>query len=118
MLTVSRKSVTAAVAISLAMCGSAYAGSLATWKPIGSASASGDFAIASANGTAKKPKALRVKVLGNTTADMTIIFSCSKEARLRPGQALVLGVAGSGSCDVIASGSGDGKLTVRIERLR
>lgn len=90
----------------------------ATWKPIGSASASGDFAIASANGEAKRPLGLRVRLLGTTPADVTMIYSCSRDAVMRPGQIVALAIRGAEECTVIASGSGDGRLTIRIEALR
>jgi hypothetical protein len=116
---VSRKAMLAlALAAALIAVTSASAGAFATWRVIGKASASGSFAIASANGEAKRPLALRVRSLGAAPADITAILSCTREANLRTGQVITLGVRGSDSCSVIASGSADGKVSLRIEALR
>jgi hypothetical protein len=106
------------VLVGVLLASAAQAAVSAVWRPIGSASASGDFAIASANGEAKRPLGLRVRLLGNTPSDLSIIYSCSRDAKLRPGQVVTLAIRGAENCNVIASGSGDGRLTIRIEALR
>jgi hypothetical protein len=91
----------------------------AKWRVIGSASASGPFPIASANGDVKSPRGLRVRALGSSIANLTIVYSCSKDAKVAPGATVTLAVAGSDTCNVVASGSNDGgKVTIKIEALK
>jgi hypothetical protein len=51
-------------------------------------------------------------------ADVSVILSCSRDAKLRAGQTVTLGVRGSENCTVIASGSAENRISLRIEALR
>jgi hypothetical protein len=90
----------------------------AKWKIVGQGTATGAFAVASAQADVKRPLALRVRAVGSGPVQTTIVFSCSRDVTLRPGARVVLGVRRSESCNVVASGSGEGRAGLRIEARR
>jgi F420-0:gamma-glutamyl ligase len=124
--TVLKAGLVMAATLSLVIAEPAIAG---TYKRIGSESASGDFAIAIASGTAKKPKAIYVAVIAKPRQQVSVNWTlvCSKGAGAgsKSGgydtssstkRKLRLPMSNSDSCSVSASGSlaRGGKITVRL----
>jgi len=92
------------------------------WHVIGHGSASGDFAAAAASGTASHPHQLAVRVTGKGTQGFAAV-ACSKGYGIGSKSThwsgsglhlLKLPMKGSESCDVTASASGSGRVTVAI----
>ncbi len=117
-----------AIATGLAI-GVAPAATAAVYKRIGSASASGDFAIALASGTAKRPLGVYVSTVATPRQSVSVNWTmvCSKGfgAGSKSGshttsssrkRKLRLPMSNPSSCTVSASGSLEdgGKVTVRL----
>lgn len=126
METVLKAGLAIAVTLSLFITAPAIAG---TYKQIGSKSASGDFAIAIASGTAKTPKAIYVAVIAKPRQQVSVTWTlvCSKGAGAgsKSGnydtssstkRKLRLPMSNSDSCSVSAGGSlaRGGRITVRL----
>jgi hypothetical protein len=122
-----RATVAALVAVSLGTT-AAWASSFA-WRVVGSARASGDFAVASASGTANHPFQLAVRVTNSHGGSVNGfgVVSCSKGYGIGSKSAhysgrspllriLPMPMPASDSCDVVASGSSmaGGTLVVQI----
>lgn len=101
--------------LTLAFAATAGAGS---WRVIGTAKASGDFAVAAANGSAKRPKQLAIRITNSRNGKVTgmAVVSCSKgfgigskssqySGRSPLFKVLPIPMRNSDSCDVVASGS-------------
>lgn len=99
------------------------------WKVVGKGTASGDFAVAAANGTKKQPKAMAVRVLVSRPQAVNVfaVTACikgfgvgSKSAQFKmrapATRVLKLPMSNAESCDVTASASimGGGKVTVQV----
>jgi len=99
------------------------------WRVIGSGRASGDFAVASADGSANRPHMLAVRITNSRGGSVSgfAAVSCSKGFGIGSKSAsysgrspllkvLPLPMRNSDSCDVIASGSSmsGGTLVVQI----
>lgn len=107
--------------VALAWAASAMGGP-ARWRVIGHGSASGDFAVAAARGTAKHPHQLAVKVVGRGARGFAVV-ACSKGFGIGSKSTswhgtglhlLKVPMAGSDSCDVTASAAGSGKVSLQI----
>ena len=95
-------------------------------KVVDRASASGQFAVASAQGTVRRPKALYVRLMGGVESG-TIIVGCARGAsasantytRARPG---VYGIPirphRADVCEVTAGVGGSGRVVVEIRAVR
>jgi hypothetical protein len=94
------------------------------WRVIGKASASGQFAVAAASGSAKRPHAIAVRITGGgggvagfgvvaCSRGIGSIGSTSTNFKGHFGT-LKLPMTNSDSCQVTASASGSGKLKLEI----
>lgn len=108
----------------LAFSGTASSGGTATWKVVKSKSVSGQFAVTGTSVTIGHPKGAAVRFLGSGV-NGHVVWGCSKGLSIASwsrsyGRGLhILGhVRGKDSCDVIASISGQGRITVQILKLR
>lgn len=113
-------------------CATLATGALAatsSWRVVGKGSASGDFAVAAANGTAKRPTAMAVRVLvtKRQTVNVFAVSACAKgfgvgsksaqfKLRAPAMRVLKMPMAKADSCDVTASASitGGGRVTVQV----
>jgi hypothetical protein len=93
------------------------------WRVIGNASASGEFAVAAANGSAKRPNAFAVRVTGGGSVSGLGVVACSKGFTSIGSTStdfkghfakLKLPMKKSDSCQVTASASGSGRLKLEI----
>ena len=110
--------------------GSAIAApSVPGWRTVGQATASGDFAVAAANGTAAHPSQVAVRIVSSRGGSVTglAVVACTKNFGIGSSSTNLKGrsplltvvrmpMRGAESCDVIASGSSmsGGKLLVQI----
>ena len=92
------------------------------WRVVGKGSASGEYAVAAASGSAKHPHQMAVRLTGRRI-DGYAVVACSKgfgvgsktSSYKGAGLHLVkLPMGASDSCDVTASASGAGRVTVQI----
>jgi hypothetical protein len=83
-------------------------GSAQSWRVLGRGSASGDFAVAAANGTAKHPYQMAVRLFGIGVGSKTASFKGAGIHILR------LPMFRADSCVVTASVSGSGHVVVQI----
>jgi hypothetical protein len=107
-----------------ALVGGALASSSSSWKVIGHASASGEFAIAAANGTARHPNGLAARVAGGGgSVSGFAVVACSRGIASIGSSTtkfsghfanLKMPMKNSDSCDVTASASGAGHLRLEI----
>jgi hypothetical protein len=93
------------------------------WRVIGHASASGDFAVAAASGSANHPGTLAVRVTGGGAVSGLGIVACSKGFGSIGStstdfkghyKVLKLPMKKADSCQVTASASGSGRLKLEI----
>jgi hypothetical protein len=101
------------------------------WRVIGSARASGDFAVASASGTANHPSLVAVRITnthGGSVSGLGVV-SCSKgfgvgsksieySGRSPLLKILPLPMRSSDSCDIVASGSSMAGGTIVVQILK
>jgi hypothetical protein len=107
----------------------AIAGETKAWRVIGTASASGDFAVASGSGTARRPNQVAVRITnsrGGRVSGLGVVscsrgFSIGSNSTQYGGRSPYLRVLRmpmkrADSCDVIASASSTtgGRLVIRI----
>lgn len=95
----------------------------ASWRVIARKSAGGQFAIAAANGHANNPNQIAVNFSGGSPQGMVII-ACTKGLGAVGSNSQYFTGAGThtvklpmgnpSSCDVTASASGEGRITVKI----
>lgn len=93
------------------------------WRVIGHASSSGDFASAAADGTAKKPHQLAVRLTGKGVSGFAAV-ACSKGIASIGSKStnysgaglhlLKLPFKGASSCQVTASVGGSGHISIKI----
>jgi hypothetical protein len=93
------------------------------WHVIGRAASSGDFASAAANGTAKKPHRLAVKIAGSGVSGFAAV-ACTKGIASIGSKTtnysgagihmLRLPFARASSCEVTASVAGSGRISIQI----
>lgn len=104
--------------------GSALGASFLSWHVVKSKSVSGQFAVTATSATIKHPRGIAVRFLGSGVHGQAV-WACSKGFSVASwthgfGRGLhVLGhVSGKDSCNVTASVSGQGRITVQILKLR
>jgi hypothetical protein len=94
----------------------------AGWHVIGSSASSGDFAVTAANGSAHHPHHLAVRLSGRGVSGFAAVacskgFSIGSKTTNYKGAGihlLKLPMSNASSCDVTASVSGSGRITLRI----
>jgi len=94
-----------------------------SWHVIGRASSSGDFASAAANGTARHPHALAVRIKGGGVSGFAAV-ACSKGIASIGSKStnykgagihrLRMPFSNASSCDVTASVGGSGHISIQI----
>jgi hypothetical protein len=113
------------VIVSTAAAGTTAASTL-PGKVIGRGSASGQFAIASAHGTVKKPRALYLRLVGKIDSG-TAIVGCSKGFSVSANDynrnkaglyRLPIKPARADSCDLTASAGGSGRVVVELRAVK
>src|SRR4051794_27595575 len=115
--------IAAVVAVALAIVGSAFSGPASTWRVVKTKTATGQFAVTATSATIRHPRGLAVRFRGAGVQGQ-VVWACSKGFSVASwtrsyGQGLhVLGhVRAKDSCDVTASVSGQGRITVQILKL-
>jgi hypothetical protein len=116
----------ASAAVAIVVVGQAVSAgaAVAAWRVVGSATSSGQFAVAAANGTARHPRQLAVRVIGggSKVSGMAVV-SCSRglgslgssTTNIRGKMTtLKLPMRNADSCEIIASMSGSGYPKVQI----
>jgi hypothetical protein len=91
------------------------------WRVVRSGSSTGDFAVKSISATVAHPHALAVRMIGRVDSGMGVV-SCSKglgvaswsRSYSSAGTFRLPMTPGAGSCDVVASIGGSGRVTVQI----
>jgi hypothetical protein len=116
--------VVAVIALALASGTSAFSVSTFTWRVVKSKSASGQFAVTAISATVRHPRGLAVRFRG-AGAQGEAVWACSKGYSVAswthsygPGFHALGHVRGKDSCNVVASVSGEGRVTVQILALR
>jgi hypothetical protein len=128
-LTISRRSAVASLATVVSLVAAPLCAVLAadaaaaSWRVIGRASSSGDFAVAAASGSVDNPNQIAVNVSARGASGFAVV-ACSKGIGSIGSKSTQFSGAGThtlklpmrnpDSCDVTASGSGSGRVVVKI----
>ena len=118
-----RTSGTLALAVVAALSFSASALSETSgWRVIKSKSVTGAFAVTAASATVKRPKGVAVRFIGRRVRG-SVVWACSKGSSVAswsrrreygPGLYALRHVRGKDSCNVTASVTGEGRITLQI----
>jgi hypothetical protein len=107
----------------LAFVPTASTGDLARWRVVKSKSVSGQAAVTATSATLRRPKGAAVRFIGSNVRG-EVWWTCSKgfsvaswRRSYRAGLHVLRYVRGKDSCNITASVSGDGRITVQILKL-
>jgi hypothetical protein len=107
----------------LAVIPTASSSDLARWRVVKSKSVSGQFAVTATSAILRRPKGAAVRFTGRN-AQGEVVWACSKgfsvaswSRSYRGGLHVLRHVRGKDSCNITASVSGEGRITVQILKL-
>jgi hypothetical protein len=115
-------SVVAAVGL-LAFSSTAATRDIARWRVVKSKSASGQFALTGTSAMLRRPKGAAVRFIGRNVQG-SVVWACSKNFSIgswsrdfRGGLHVLRFVRGKDTCNITASVTGEGRVTVQILKL-